>query len=58
MPPRAKAQPHTGLMLRLPPDLHDQVRQAADQAGLTVNEWAARAFRWILSTGGQDDTGR
>lgn len=42
-------QPFTGrVMLRLPSQLHARVNASAQRAGLSVNQWAARALEQAL----------
>lgn len=40
--------PRTNFLLRLRPDLHNQVKERADYLGISINEWINRAVEKAL----------
>lgn len=44
------AQPKTALMVRIPPEVHEQIRAMADAAGISMTEWVTRCLEDYLAT--------
>lgn len=44
------AQPKTALMVRIPPEIHEQIRALADASGVSMTQWVTKCLEEYLAS--------